>query len=175
MFVDATGGNILDVKMPRVLRHSSNPVGRILAHAEGMSDVKIQAHPRRINSVHELEVLVKPLDQQARLRFDQQVDLQLLCQLHARHQLLIEDPTRRLPILAFRQITARFGRDSRSPQFLRQVQRPLRVLPTNGSVVRVGVRPSRMPIRLPRVSDGVHHKGIQIRNRQTMPLQMLAD
>ena len=46
--------------------------GRVVADAVEVADVEVQADRRRIDVLHELQELVGRLDQQARLRLDEQ-------------------------------------------------------------------------------------------------------
>ena len=52
-------------------RRSNGRPGFVL-HAVVMADVEVQADRRRIDMLHELFELIGRLDEQARLRFDQQ-------------------------------------------------------------------------------------------------------
>ena len=70
---------------------------------------------------------------------------------------------------------ARLGGDVRRTQFLRQVQRPLRVLAADRPIVRIRIGPAGMPIRLPRIGHGVHHEGVDVRNRQPVLIERLAN
>ena len=83
--------NILQVIMPGMRRHPRNPILRILAHAVRMANVEIQAHPRRIDAAGKLQVLLEALDQEPRLRLDQQEDFEFLRQGDARHDFIIKN------------------------------------------------------------------------------------
>ena len=175
MGVAAGGGDVLDVIMLGVRRHRANPLLRFLLHAEGVADVEIQPDPRRSDPPGELQVLLERLDHQARLRLDQEQHAQLLGHLDAGHELFIEHVGGGVPRLALSQRSARLGLDRRRPKFLGQPQRPLRVLAADGPVVRVGLDPGGMPIRLPRIGHGVHHKAVDVRDRQPVFFQAFAD
>ena len=43
--VDARGGDVFEVIVPRVRLHPRDPILRILADAVGMADVEVQSHP----------------------------------------------------------------------------------------------------------------------------------
>ena len=114
-----------------------------------MSDIEVQADAPRVDAIHEFQILVKPLDQQARFRFDQQVNLQLLGQLDARHQLRIEQlagpltfrPGARQPPGSVVMLAPRVpGPAARLP----------RVLTADRPVVRIRLGPPRVPVRLSR-------------------------
>ena len=96
MLVDARGGDVLEMIVPRVRGHPRDPILRIFADAIGMADVEIQADPGRIDPLDELQVLAEPLDQQSRLGLDQQLHPALLGHFDAGHQLVVKQ--RRPPL-----------------------------------------------------------------------------
>ena len=75
--MDARRGDVFEVVVHRVLGHPRDPVLRILADAVGVADVEVQPDARRVDAVDELQVLVEPLDEQLRLRLDEQADAEL--------------------------------------------------------------------------------------------------
>ena len=92
MPMDPIGGNVFDVVVPREWRHPFDPILRILADTIGVANVEIQSDPRRLDPLHELQMLTERFDHQLRLRLDQQQHLQFLGQFDAGHQLVVEDP-----------------------------------------------------------------------------------
>ena len=70
--VHARVGDVLEVVVPGVRLHRGDPMLRVLADAKGVADVEVQAHPRRIDPPHEIQILLELLDHQVRLGLDQQ-------------------------------------------------------------------------------------------------------
>ncbi len=173
--VVAVGGNILDVVVARVRGHLRNPVLRFLPHAKRMADVEVEPQGRRVDAPGKLQVLLESLDQQARLRFNQQIDALLFGIFNARHDFLVEDVCRVAPGLTFFQGAAGLGLNARRPQFPRQAQRANRVFTANRPVVPIRLDPRRVPVRLPGVSDGIHHETVDVGNLQPMARQAVAD
>src|SRR5439155_11002180 len=73
VMMDARGGDVLEVEMANVRRQSRHSGRRIVADTIEMSDVEVQAHGRRVDVLHQLQELVGFLDEQARLRLDEQL------------------------------------------------------------------------------------------------------
>ena len=62
-----------------------------------------------------------------------------------------------------------------APKLLGQLQSTLGMLTADRAVVRVRIGPAGMPVRLAGVCHGIHHEGIDIRYRQPVTLQVLAN
>ncbi len=101
-----------------------------------------------VNRRHELQILAEGFDHQMRFRLDQQQHFQFGREFDARHQLVVKDLRRLFPSLTRRQRSARFGRDARRAEFMGQLQRPLGMLAADRPIMRIGVDPAGMPIRL---------------------------
>ena len=72
--VDPRRGDVLEVVMADVGRELGDRAGQVLAHAEGVADVEVQADRRGVHPLGDFEVLVGRLEQQARLGLDQEQD-----------------------------------------------------------------------------------------------------
>ena len=70
--------------------------------------------------------------------------------------------------------TARFGRDARRAEFLRQRERAFRVVDANLPIVPIRLDPRRVPVFLPWIVDRVHHEGVDVRDRQPIVRKRLA-
>jgi len=119
--------------------------------------------------------LFKPFDQQFRLWLDQQANLQLLGQFDTRHQLVVKNVGRGTGGLLGRNQSARLGGDVRCAQVVGQLERSLGMFAPDRSIVRVRIGPAGMPIGLPRIAHGVHHKGVDVGDRQVMLVQLAAN
>ena len=73
MLVDARGGDVFEMVMPRVARHLLNPILRVFADAVCMADVEVEADHRRVDATRKIQILLKVFDQQARLGLDQEL------------------------------------------------------------------------------------------------------
>jgi len=162
VMVHPRGRDVLDVVMPRVGLHPRHPLRRIFAHAVGMAHVEVEAECRVLHPLGELEVLPERLDQQARLRLDEERHATVGGDVEGRHDLVVEDVGRLRTGLPRLDLAARLGGDVLCPDFGGQLQRPLRVLPADRAVVRIGVGPPGMPVGLPRVGDRIHHERIDV-------------
>ncbi len=132
-------------------------------------------HGESIRSMNS-QVLAELLDQQVRLRLDQQRHLELLGHFDAGHQLVVKD----LGGLRPRSGPASSGPPGSvvmfgAPISLASCQCPLGVLAADGPVVRIGIGPAGVPVRLPRIGDGVHHEGVDVGDRQVVPGQRIAN
>ena len=76
--MDARGGDVFQVEMADVRRQPVHRRGRVVADAVGVADVEVQADGRRVDVLHQFQELVGRLDEQARLRLDQQQHALLL-------------------------------------------------------------------------------------------------
>ena len=72
--VDPRGRDVLEVVVADVGGELGDRPGQVLAHAEGVADVEVQADRGGVDPLGDLEVLVGRLEQQARLGLDQEQD-----------------------------------------------------------------------------------------------------
>src|SRR5207245_2501539 len=90
--MDTRGGDVLQVEMADVRRQSRHGGGRVVADAIEMPDVKIQAHSRRVDVPHQLQKLIGLLDEQTRLRLNEQLHALLFRMGYDRLEHLDEEP-----------------------------------------------------------------------------------
>ena len=102
-------------------------------------------------------------------------EFKLLGQGDAGHQLVVENFGAGLPGLAGRERAAGFRGDVRGTEISGELQGPFCVLAADRSVVRVGLDPTWVPVRLPRVGHGVHHEGVDVGDREVVLRQRIAD
>ena len=160
--VDAGRGDVLDVEVADLTGQLADLGGDVLAHAIRVADVEVEADGRRADAVGDFQVFVGRLDQQTRLRLDEQADAAVLGVLGQRLQHLDEQIHRRLAGLAGRDGAARLGRDVRRAQLGAEGKRPTRVVDANTAIAFVRLDERRVPIRLTVVGDRVHHEGVDI-------------
>ena len=68
--------DVLEVVVADVGRELGDRAGQVLAHAEGVADVEVQADRRGIQPLGDFEVLVGRLEQELGLGLDQEQDAQ---------------------------------------------------------------------------------------------------
>ncbi len=169
------GGDVFEVVVPDVRRQLGDRPGQVFADAERVADVEIEADRRGVQPLGDFEVLVGRLQQQARLGLDQEQDAQVMGVLGQRFQDLDEEVDRLAAAAARRERAAGLGRDVRRAQLGAQASARLRVVDPDLAVMRLGLDERRMPVGLAVVVDGVHHEGVDVRERQPRSLHRPQD
>ena len=174
--VHARGGDVLEMVMPRVRGHLARPS---------------PADPRRRNRRGRCRSSIPPKANRSARRTPgtartarssspgsgsiSRPTSSCLGNFDAGHQLVVKDLGGRRPTIG----RARAARPARSAGSARRspwpAERPLGVLAADRPIVRVGLDPRRMPVRLPRVGHGVHHEAVDVRDLPAMLGQRLAD
>src|SRR5262249_30724471 len=97
MMMHATGGNVFQVEVPNVLRQPAYRRRWLVADAIEMADVEVQGDGRRIDVLHQFQKLIGLLDQEVRLRLNEQENALRFGVLRDRLEHLDKEPKRCRP------------------------------------------------------------------------------
>ena len=173
--VDPGGRDVFEVVVAGVGGQLGDGLRQVLAHAEGVADVEVQADRGGVDALGDLEVLVRRLDEEARLGLDQEEDPLVVRMLGQGLQDLDEQVDGLLPRLAGGDRAAGLGRDVRGAQLGAEAEGAPGVVDPDPAVVRVGLDERRIPVGLAGVGDGVHHERVHVREGEPVTLHRRED